>query len=382
MKTWKKVLIGVLIAILALAFAGAGYAFWYMNSINDAIHSGDSLDSDLTDALYQPSSDEATYTLVLGSDSRVGTVQENLPRYADGNARSDVIMLVRSDVSTKTITLVTIPRDTVVDFNGQNMKINEAFDQGGSAYAIQKVEELTGVKISHFVQIDFQGLVDFIDALGGIDIDVPQTITEKDLLNGGTITVEAGEQTLDGQHALAFARSRDQYDGNQDAVRQSNDRTLVTAIINKVTSLPPTQIPGTVTSLAACISTDMNARDLVQLALDYSGGGVTIYSCTGPNNGSFDEASQLWVIGDDAAGWKALMTVVDAGGDPSTVDLTQYVTVTDTVSADATTADATAAVATTDTTDIADADTGTDDTDNADTGTDDTDNTGTTDDGV
>lgn len=313
MKPWKKTVLIIICVIVALLIAIASYAAWYLHGIQQEIAIRD---TSVEEVLSSEQKGEAYYTLVLGSDSREGT--SNTAMYSGDQQRSDVMILLRVDASSKQLTMVSIPRDTPIELNGQTVKINEAFNQGGAALAVQKVEELTKVSISHVVVIHFSEFENLIDTLGGITVTVPQDISYKDALTGETVSVKAGTQTLDGQHALIFARVRKSYDtSSQDAVRQSNVRVLALAIIKKISEEPVTKLPAIFTELANCIETDYSVIDIMQLERSFTGSGVTIYSCTGPYQGGLDEATGLWLVYPDQAGWDSLMQKVDAGQDPN-----------------------------------------------------------------
>ena len=133
---------------------------------------------------------------------------------------------------------------------------------------------------------------------------------------------DAGQRAELLQQAQIFARARHEYGDNQEAKRQSNIRQILTAIVEKVLQKPAMELPGAILDLAQSVGTDMNTPDIVSLALSFSGdpGGMTLYSCTGPSNGDFDEAQNgLWLCYENPEGWQKVMDVVDAGGDPSEV---------------------------------------------------------------
>ena len=135
-----------------------------------------------------------------GSDDR-----EASEEFAGDQFRSDSIMLTRIDPVNKKVTLVSLHRDTLVDMGeyGQN-KLNAAHAIGGAAMSVKTVSELAGVPISHYAEINFDGFKDIVDALGGVEVDVPMTIDDADA--GGHL--DEGLQTLNGDQALILCRSR------------------------------------------------------------------------------------------------------------------------------------------------------------------------------
>ena len=191
-------------------------------------------------------------------------------------------------------------------------KFNAAYNYNGAQGAIKAANELLGVQMSHYVEIDFSGLVDLIDEVGGVEVDVPMKIEDADA--GGKL--EAGEQTLNGEQALVFARSRSYTTG--DFQRSANQRLLVEAFIEKVLSMPPADIPGLVKQAAKCITTDMSLTDIIGYIQKFQDAdGLTIYSAMIPST-TADSDGVSYVVCDVEA-LKEMMAVVNEGGDPSTV---------------------------------------------------------------
>ena len=142
--------------------------------------------------------------LVVGSDSRAGL--DDLTNFgAVGGARGDVVMIVRLDPKTSEAEMLSIPRDLYVDIPGNGMnKINAAYAFGGPPLLVETVRENLGIEINHYVEIDFVGFQALVDELGGIEIAFPYQA--RDLKSG--LDVGSGSQTLNGDQALAYARSR------------------------------------------------------------------------------------------------------------------------------------------------------------------------------
>jgi polyisoprenyl-teichoic acid--peptidoglycan teichoic acid transferase len=311
----RRIIITVFVTLLVLLGALAGYAFWYSSTISDNIALDDE-DQEALSAVLTPteSSTDPFYVLLVGVDTS---------SYLDGSdvhgseQGSDVIILVRVDPSTHTLTMVSIPRDTPVYVDGQKVKINSLYLSGGAAATVSAVSELTGVDIAHYVRIDFAGLESYIDDIGGIYVDVPMEVTY------GGVTVAAGPQVLDGAHALAFACARFSYGDNQDAKRQTNIRAITSALIDSVIDAPKTEIPGLVERFSSCVSTDMSVSFLISWAFDFAqADDVTLYTCSGPYDGAIDtDNGDLWFCYDDPAGWASLMAQVEAGEDPVTTTL-------------------------------------------------------------
>lgn len=141
--------------------------------------------------------------LVIGGDTREGLPEElEINDRLDGN-RADVIMLATLDGDSARV--LSLPRDLQVDLSEYGIvKLNAALALGGGDLMVSTVEELTGVQIDHYVEMDFYGFASIVDALGGVEITF--AYPARDLKSG--LDVEAGVQLLDGKDALAYARSR------------------------------------------------------------------------------------------------------------------------------------------------------------------------------
>lgn len=321
----KRIGLSALAVLLVILLAGGGYALWYSNALNNALFMGSEQDASVNAALTAGEAGKPFYMLVLGSDSREGSGTSDKEAESGDNQRSDVMILLRVDPASRQVTMVSIPRDTPLMLeDGRVVKINEAYNLGGAAYSIRAVSDLTGVPISHYAEVHFSEFQELVDKLGGITVDVPVEISYQDALTGETVKLEPGVQTLDGQEAQIFARARHEYGDNQEAKRQSNIRQLFQAIVDEVLQKSLTELPGTVLDLASCVGTDMDTADIVSLALQFAGasGKVTMYSCTGPSNGDFfEEHDGMWLCYENPEGWATLMADVDAGEDPSSLDV-------------------------------------------------------------
>ncbi len=140
--------------------------------------------------------------LMLGSDSRVSAGDPS--QWSYGAQRTDAIMLLHIPGDREGAYVMSIPRDSWVSIPGHpDAKINAAFSWGGPTLMIQTVEQLTGVRIDHFAVADFESFAALTDAVGGVDITVPE-----DSYAFGNLTFAAGEYHMDGEQALTYARQR------------------------------------------------------------------------------------------------------------------------------------------------------------------------------
>ena len=183
-----------------------------------------------------------------------------------GAYRTDSMILARVDPKEKEVTLISIPRDTRINLPGYGeQKINAAYAFGAASLAVDTVSDLADVPISHYAEIDFDGFKAVVDALGGIEVDVPMEIND-DMAGGH---VDAGLQTLNGEQALILCRSRHNYDdiGNGDAIRAANQRLVLSAIMEKAMNSDVATITNTVSTLAEYVTTDYSVTGLVLLKL-------------------------------------------------------------------------------------------------------------------
>jgi LCP family protein required for cell wall assembly len=179
----RRILTGLGVSVLVLLLLLGG-GFWYVTEryAGNVDRLGDVF-ADIPEAARPaPASptaegvdgDPVTFLLV-GSDSREVAADGEAP-----GARSDAIMIARAEADRKHAQIVSIPRDTWVDIPGYGMnKINASYAFGGPSLLIQTVEQLTGVRIDHFVAIDFAGLAEVTEAMGGVDVYVAETTENK-----------------------------------------------------------------------------------------------------------------------------------------------------------------------------------------------------------
>lgn len=300
--------------VLALVLVVGGFALWFVLSLNNSL--AKNADDQALEALSKSVRGEPFYMLVMASDSRDGEHGDSVGQ------RTDVMLLVRIDMKNAQVTMLSIPRDTraVLD-DGKVVKMNELCYVGGAKKAIEGVSKLTGVPISHYAMVYMSDCKAVVDELGGVEINVPKEINNDDPETNENVNIQPGVQVLDGKQAQNFAISRHEADGNQDAYRQWKIRQLLEAIIKKVLHQPPLTIPGTVVNLAQYVQTDMRANDFIDLARGFANNpnGITVYQASGPSEGGIDEESKMWLCYENPEGWANVVSVMDSGGDPSTV---------------------------------------------------------------
>lgn len=263
---------------------------------------------------------EPFYVLVVGNDSRTGTVEANVEAYADGSGRSDTIMLLRVDPINYTVGMVTIPRDTQCVYNGESHKINETYHQGGIEALKTAITELTGVEVKYYFDTGFVGYANFIDDIGGVDTCLPIDLSLKDILSGDKISLSAGEQTLSGAQALVASRDRKQYYSLGDVQRQRISRNIVQTIITHVANNPSSKDLYT-NALYAVADSDFPKDQLSQLIDSFTAHAdqLSFVSGTGPYDGGQDASTGEWYAIRDEATWKLVIAALENHTDPEAI---------------------------------------------------------------
>jgi LCP family protein required for cell wall assembly len=197
---------------------------------------------------------------------------------AGGDAsRTDTMILFSIDPVSKTAGFMSIPRDMWVSIPGFDYaKINTAYylgeaykmPGGGPALAIQTVENFLGVPINYYAQVDFAAFEQFIDEIGGIEVDVPYEIIVDPLGKHNTTTLQPGKQLLSGPVALGYARNR--YTEGGDFDRAARQQQVVMSILDRITSLNmlPTLIAHSgalYQELSAGVHTNLTLQQVIQL---------------------------------------------------------------------------------------------------------------------
>jgi polyisoprenyl-teichoic acid--peptidoglycan teichoic acid transferase len=289
LRPWRLIVFTVLGVLLALAlWIGYGYSQFRgsLNAANKRVDAG-------TRAALVPGGSllsDATTTLVLGSDRRPD----------GGIGRSDSILLVRVDPGRNRIAQLSIPRDLRVTIPGHgDDRINAAYTIGGPALAIKTVQALTGIPINHVVLVDFSGFRELVDALDGVTIDNPEKIISNSF-DGHPWRFGRGRLHLDGRHALAYARVRENTanPSDNDLTRGLRQQRVLQAIAHGLAS-PRTllHLPSVGGAIGKPLATDLSADDLLELGWRQMRASRTLHCRLGGTITSVGGASEL--IGGD-----------------------------------------------------------------------------------
>ncbi|KES03531.1 transcriptional regulator [Streptomyces toyocaensis] len=228
--------------VTVLVVTTVGTYFWADSKLNREV--------DLSKVIERPEKGSGTNYLIVGSDSRAGMSAEDKKRLRTGSAegkRTDSMMILHTGDNGPT--LISLPRDSNVEIpsfkgsesgktypaTGRQVKLNAAYAEDGPELLVRTVEFNTGLHIDHYVEIGFAGFANIVDAVGGVEMDIPQDI--KDTKSGADL--KKGKQTLNGEEALAFVRTRYALAGS-DLDRTKNQQKFLSALANQVAT------PGTV----------------------------------------------------------------------------------------------------------------------------------------
>ncbi len=298
---WKGLIIGLLI----LANAAVGFVLVTVRSAQTAFVENANQLTDVVPELVERSSEasEPVTFLMIGSDTREGL--DSLQNFGESaGARGDVIMLLKVYPETGNAQILSLPRDLLVEIPGHGPdRLNAAYAYGGAPLMVRTVRQVTGLPINHYVEIDFVGFQALVDELGGVYLDFPHPARDR---NSG-LSVEAGNQLLSGDQALAFARSRhyeELHDGDWEPIkaddfgRTERQQELILAILSRLkrpSSL--TEAGAIVASFAQHLTVDsaLAQSSLVQLAFNMRGlNGSTMQTATLP--GFIDNYEDMSIV--------------------------------------------------------------------------------------
>ncbi|GAB2495180.1 LCP family protein [Nocardiopsis aegyptia] len=239
---------------LAIIASLGGYT-WYQGIVGNITTA--QVDTDQWD---RPTSVEGVMNiLIIGSDVRSGENAE----YGDAEGeRPDTMLIASVNVDSGAATLVNLPRDLVVDLPGcepseghqgmsaQSGMLNSAMTFGGVGCQWSTVEQVTGVHLDHFVMMDFGGFKDIVDAVGGVEMCVPEPIEDPK----AHLSLDAGLQTLNGEDSLGFVRSRYGQGDGSDLSRIERQQEFMGAMLRQVLSSDVMASPVTVTNFLGAVT--------------------------------------------------------------------------------------------------------------------------------
>ena len=267
-----------------------------------------------TDAWDRPTSVEGVMNLlIIGSDVRSG---ENADYGEAEGERPDTMLIASINVDNGAATLVNLPRDLVVDlpgceavegYEGMNPHsgmINSAMTFGGIGCQWLAVEQVTGVHLDHFVMMDFAGFRDMVDAIGGVEMCIPQPVDDPK----AHLKLDAGLQTLDGEESLGYVRSRYGQGDGSDLSRIDRQQEFMGAMLRQVLSsevmTSPMTITGFLRAVTDSVTTDeeLTVETMTDIAISMREVDLgRIQFVTVPNGQHPDDTNRLIMRQPDAA---------------------------------------------------------------------------------
>ncbi len=224
----RRVLLVAGIVVLVLLIA-VGAMYFYLDSQL-------SRSNVLVDYQGRPAAGAGQNWLITGSDSRQGLTRAQERKlhtgFDVGGHRSDTVLILHIPSNGGRAVLISLPRDSYVQIPGYgNNKLNAAYSFGGPKLLAKTVQDNTGLRIDHYMGIGFGGLVNVVNAVGGVTMCLPGPIHDQ----ASGLHLKAGCQTLNGAQALGYVRVRHAF-GSQDLQRVQDQRLFLRALLRKMTS--------------------------------------------------------------------------------------------------------------------------------------------------
>ncbi len=289
----------IALGLVAVLVIGVGIVIGgYLNGLRTSYEKRTVVDIARTDGEGPEATDGAGRNiLLLGSDKRS---EEDAAAEGVTGQRSDVMMLVHVTEDGESVYITSFPRDLYVDIPGHGTdRINAALAFGGPALAVSTVEDYTGVPIDHVALIDFDGIEGLVDALGGIEVQVPLDF------EADGIEFTEGSQAMDGREALVFVRQRKQF-ADGDFQRNRNQQAVLQGIAQKLISADtltdPRTLADTIETVSPYLTTDegLTAGEMTKLGLSLrSVRGDDLYFLSVPHGGPTTTSGGASVVATD-----------------------------------------------------------------------------------
>ncbi|MFG2894321.1 LCP family protein [Streptomyces sp. NPDC048248] len=262
-----------LVSVALLGGAGLGYVYFKLNGNLKGVDINAALGKDRPDNVDNGSMD----ILVMGSDSRAG--KNGQYGKDEGGARSDTAMILHVYKGHKKASVVSVPRDTMIkrpdcvkdgkDVPGaQRAMFNTAYEVGGPACAVKTVESMSGIRMDHFVEVDFTGFKKLINALGGVGITTTKAIND----DNSHLHLRPGKHTLNGEDALGLVRTRHGVPGGDgsDLGRIQLQQAFIKALMKQVKEVGvlsnPTKLYDVADTATKAVTTDTELNSVSELS--------------------------------------------------------------------------------------------------------------------
>ncbi|MGA9872108.1 MAG: LCP family protein [Rhodococcus sp. (in: high G+C Gram-positive bacteria)] len=331
-KRIRNVARGLVSVVAILSVALTGVVWGYLRSTDRGFAQVAALDPDSTDVVdAEGQYGDETY-LIVGTDTRAGASGEiGAGTVADAEgARSDTVMLVNIPADRSRVVAVSFPRDLDVErpqceaFDNQTNtytgemfpeadgdKLNATYALGGPKCLVKTIQKISGLRIGHFVGMDFAGFESMVDEVGGVEVCTPQPLVDYEL---GTVLPTVGEQRIDGRTALNYVRARNvESEGNGDYGRIKRQQRFLSSLLRSALSNKVLLDPGKLNGFVNAFTRDtfvenVKTQDLVTLGRslqNVDAGAVTFLTL--PTDGTNDWGNEIPVDSAIAALFKAII---------------------------------------------------------------------------
>lgn len=262
---WKYILFVILFAVIGVGIYYATKIYRMSKDIGFKLDAN-TVFTDAKPELKKDPTGNFTNALIIGVDTR-----EN------GNyANTDTMIFLSYNHTTHNIVMISVPRDFLVEtdktthwYNKINgvYSYNESLKQGSGLEALKTtIEEVVGQQIQYYAMVDFKAFTQIIDAVGGIDVNVENSFTDYYYLDSTTVSFTAGPQTMDGETALKYARSRKSLDNGEgtDYARARRQQKVISALQEKIISTDTLANPKTLIQILSSISDSIKVSEFTQ----------------------------------------------------------------------------------------------------------------------
>jgi polyisoprenyl-teichoic acid--peptidoglycan teichoic acid transferase len=254
----RKVIKWMLFSLLFFFLAGGSYAYYLLHKAESAVE--ESYEEFRPETVKRNLKEEPFSVLFIGVD-------DSKSRQFKEATRTDALILATFNPKDGSVKMVSIPRDSYVYIPAKDRydKINHAHVYNGVKGTVETVEQLFDIQIDYYVKMNFYAFIDVVDALGGIEVEVPYDISEKDAEDyNNAIVLKKGLQTLNGEEALALARTRKK---DNDIERGKRQQEIIKAIVKKAASVGSiTKYDDVIKAIGKNMKTNLTFDEMMALA--------------------------------------------------------------------------------------------------------------------
>ena len=274
--TVGKVLLASVVVLALTTGLGVAFLYRHLNGNLEVLDPSAQL-SDRPEKVVVEGPREPINVLVMGSDTREGE-GNNIDGLTGGGERSDTTILLHVSADRQRAYGISIPRDLLIDRpeckkeNGDVIPAhagamwNEAFAVGGPTCTMQQFEQITGVRLDHFIKVDFEGFRGMVDAIGGVEMCIPEDIDDP----AHNIHIAAGTRKLKGNEALNYVRERYVVGDGSDVGRMKRQQAFIASMAHQVvtagTLARPDRLLRFLDSATKSLTVDPGLKNVVKIA--------------------------------------------------------------------------------------------------------------------